>query len=446
MHKNITWNFYIGMILNPKSDLRCDFYPEGMLVVKHSKKGAKIHELLSLKKGVKKYEKRMSPENTKSFGRSLILPSFFDMHFHWVQDEVRTAPKDSLLKWLDLYTFPAEAKFANTRYSKQKAKVFFKQLTEMGTLGGAIYSSIHENALDVAFSEVKGDFVIGNVLMDQNAPEVLLQSEAQAISVTKKMIKAYGKRFAFTPRFAITTSAPVMKAGSVLADQKKCFKQTHLSETPDEIDFTLKIYRKQKEFQKVKNYTELYQRVGMLGKRSLMGHGIHLSTSELKLIGKTKTILVHCPTSNAPVSELGLGSGLFDFKKVEKNKVRWALGSDIGGGPFLSMFDVMHSFVKQNRESKSATYVKALYRATLAGAQALGIDKRNGNLNPKKSANFLVVPLSQVENGEDVETILKGMMQKLNQDRSQSAEWVSHVFYQGIKVFERRMKRKIGVA
>src|SRR5690606_28078951 len=107
-----------------------------------------------------------------------------------------------------------------------------------------------------------------------------------------------------------------------------------------------------------------------------------------------KTSVIHCPTSNAPIKERGLGSGLFDFKKTEKAKVRWALGSDIGGGPILSMFDVIRSFVDQNAKKKisGATYVKALYRSTLAGAEILGLGEKAGNLNLGKEANFIVVP------------------------------------------------------
>lgn len=35
-------------------------------------------------------------------------------------------------------------------------------------------------------------------------------------------------------------------------------------------------------------------------------------------------------------------------RKTEHHDILWALASDIGAGPFLSMFDVMRSFVKQN--------------------------------------------------------------------------------------------------
>ena len=428
-----SFQFYIAAILNPKSDTVCDYFPEGMLVTKDGGKGPKVVEVLNLKKGIKKYESKMSPENTVAFRHSVLMPGFYDMHFHWVQDDVREMPKDSLLQWLELYTFPAETKFADLGYAKAKAKTFFDRLSRVGTLGGACYSSIHEHAVDAAMAEVKGDFVIGNVLMNMNSPKALTHANSDSLQMVKRLIKRYGRRYVFTPRFAITTSPEVMKKGSKLADLAKCFKQSHLSETPGEIEYVLELYRKMPGFEKVESYTDISQKTGMLGKRSLMGHGIHLSKKELKTLSKTGTTIIHCPTSNAPIEEKGLGSGLFDFKKTEKAKVRWALGSDIGGGPFLSMFDVMQSFVHQHtrQKVKGATYVKALYRATLAGAEVLGLAKSAGNLSPKKDVNFIVVPFSAGKMPKKAEVLLSELMDPVGEYRHQYDEMVSHVCYQG---------------
>lgn len=422
--------FYIATVLNPKSDTECDYLPHGLLVTEASGKTAKIKELLPLEKGVKKYGKLMTKKNTVDFGHSVIMPGFFDMHFHWVQDDVREMPKDSLLEWLNKYTFPTEMKFADKKYAKKRAKEFFEKLVKHGTLGGACYSSIHEHAVDAAMKYVKGNFVIGNVLMNMNSPEKLTQTEEESLKITKNLIKKYGEKHCFTPRFAITTTPKVMKEGSKMADKAKCFKQTHLSETPAEIDFVLSIYRKLPGFEKVKSYTEIYEKTGMLGKRSLMGHGIHLSPKELEVLNKTKTSVIHCPTSNAPIKDKGLGSGLFNFKKVEKSGVRWALGSDIGGGPFLSMFDVMRSFVAQNK-SKEATFVKALYRSTLAGAEIMGVAKNQGNLNKGKAANFIVVPLPKAEHFKNAETLLSDLITPYQKKRQKYESLVSSVYLNG---------------
>jgi guanine deaminase len=436
------YTFFRGIILNPLSDKKCDFFRDGLLVVK----GGKIKDLLDYKKALKVYSSTMTSTNTTHFEKAIMMPAFFDMHFHWVQDDVREMPKDSLLQWLEKYTFPTEMKFANKDYAKTKAKNFFAKLSKVGTIGGACYSSIHENALDSAMEEVQGEFVIGNVLMNMNSPEELTQSEEKSLKLTEKLIEKYQQKFCFTPRFAITTTSNVMKKGSKMADKAKCFKQTHLSETMAEIDFVLSLYRNIKGMEKVKNYTEIYQRTGMLGKRSLMGHGIHLSNVELKILSKTNTTIVHCPTSNAPIKEKGLGSGLFDFRKVEGKNVRWVLGSDIGGGPFLSMFDVMRSFVDQNKRKKipGATYVKALYRSTLAGADVMGLSKRAGNLAKKKDANFIVVPLSSVTGIVDSESALSKIINKHKKSRSSYDELLSHTFFKAKAIYSRESSSKTG--
>lgn len=426
-------NFYIATILNPQSDKQCDYLPHGLLVTQKKGKKTLIKDLQPLEKGVNLYHSLMTKKNTKDFGHSVIMPGFFDMHFHWVQDDVREMPKDSLLGWLEKYTFPTEMKFADKKYSQKKADFFFQTLANHGTLGGACYSSIHEHAIDAAIKRARGHFIVGNVLMNMNSPEKLTQTDEESLSLTKRLIKKHGTKFCFTPRFAITTTPKVMKEGSKLADKAKCFKQTHLSETPQEIEFVLSIYRKLPGFEKVKNYTEIYEKTGMLGKSSLMGHGIHLSSKELAVLSKTQTAVIHCPTSNAPLEEKGLGSGLFDFKKIEKAKVRWALGSDIGGGPFLSMFDVMRSFVDQHRKMghKEATLIKALYRSTQSGADILGMGKSAGNLNKGKDANFIVVPLPKKKFPENAESALQLLIEPHKKNRDKYAELVTDVYLNG---------------
>ena len=72
-----------------------------------------------------------------------LLPPFYDTHFHWVQDDVRDMPKASLLEWLEKYTFPEEARYADPEYAEAKAQFFWKRILATGTAGGLCYSSIH---------------------------------------------------------------------------------------------------------------------------------------------------------------------------------------------------------------------------------------------------------------------------------------------------------------
>ncbi|EDY81497.1 Amidohydrolase family, putative [Verrucomicrobiia bacterium DG1235] len=311
----------------------------------------------------------------------VVLPPFYDIHFHWVQDDVREMPKESLLEWLERYTFPEEARFADPDYSEVKAKHFWSRILATGTLGGLCYSSIHSVALDAAMKYAPSGFRIGGSLMTMNCPGFLRQTVDEAVGAASYGAKTYGDRYCITPRFAPTTHPEVMTAAAKLAENSGLFQQTHLDETIAEIEWVLGIYSEIDGFDDIQNYTEIYERCGVLGPRTVMGHAIHLEPEELELLAKTDTALASCPTSNAPPEDFGLGSGLFNFEQVESHGIRWALASDIGGGPFLSMFDVIESFVQQNRQigRSSATYTKALYRSTLAGAEILEYGEAKGN-------------------------------------------------------------------
>ncbi len=97
--------------------------------------------------------------------------------------------------------------------------------------------------------------------------------------------------------------------------------QTHLSENHDEIRFTCELYPD------ATDYTDIYARYGLLGRKTLLGHAIHLSDREADVLSETGSIAVHCPTSN-----LFLGSGLFPLKAITRREkpVRVGVATDIG--------------------------------------------------------------------------------------------------------------------
>ncbi|MEM1221172.1 MAG: amidohydrolase family protein [Verrucomicrobiota bacterium] len=344
----------------------------------------------------------------------LILPALYDMHFHWVQDDVRDMPKESLLEWLNKYTFPAEAKFADREYARAKAAFFWNRILATGTIGGLCYSSIHEVALEEALEVAPKGFLIGNVLMTMECPEYLKQTEAEAAEIVGRCAERFGRRYVATPRFAPTTAPAVMQAASRAANAAGCFQQTHLGETLPEIDWVLGIYKQLPGFEKVETYTEIYERVEMLGSKTVFGHCLHLEPSEWQLLAKSGSIIASCPTSNAPVELRGIGSGLFDFKTAESHGVRWGLASDIGGGPYLSMFDVMASFVLQNEVAgvTGATRVKALHRSTAINAELLGLGEVKGKLSAGYDFDAIRLPVdSNVLQTGDTEQILKSVLE-----------------------------------
>ncbi len=426
------WIIINGAVLNPQSDKKCEFFKDGVIVLKRSLNQYVIEEVGPAKL-IAKYEKKRSIK-VYDYKGHMIIPGLLDLHFHWVQKDVTTMPKDNLLKWLENFTWPTEAKFKDKKFCNAEAKEFSRELLKNGTLGGACYGSIHGHSVDAVFKYFTGDYFVGNVLMTMNSPEYLLQSKANAKKLMDNLSQKYKKNYVVTPRFAPTTDEEVMSYGARV--QKKCngLIQSHLCETENEIDWVLSIFRERKGFEDVKSYSEIYQRCGLLGKKTIMGHGIYLSPEDIQILKKTDTAVAHCPTSNAPVKDKGLGSGLFDFKMAEKNKIRWGLGSDIGAGPFISMLDVMESFVQQNKGKREATYIKALFRATLKNAEILGIGKSSGNFEKGKLGNLVI--LKAFEMGEDVkkaEDALSSFFKSVKK-RDDFRNQIEKVFFHGSDV------------
>jgi guanine deaminase len=159
--------------------------------------------------------------------------------------------------------------------------------------------------------------------------------------------------------------------------------QSHISESLREIEFV------RATFPERRNYLDVYDHYGLIGRRSVYAHGIHLDESELCRCHESGTALAHCPTSNT-----FLGSGLFRMRDARnpRRPVEVGLGSDIGGGTSFSLIANMgEAFKVSQLAGQPITPIEALYVATLGGARALALDERLGTLAPGREADLVVL-------------------------------------------------------
>jgi guanine deaminase len=257
-----------------------------------------------------------------------------------------------------------------------------------------MYASIHENSVHAAFHHVTGSFRIGNVVMTANSPDYLRRPLTEYKEMLTEMVKQYGDSYIITPRFALSCEPESLKWLGDFSRQHKLWMQTHLSENKQEIISTLDYYRQFPGFEHVRDYLDVYEACGLLHDRAVFAHCIHLQEREKQALKKHGAVIAHCPTSNAPCAELGLGSGLMNYEEIEAVGIPWALGSDIGAGPWLSMLDVMKSFLSQNRRAgRRPGAVKALFRATVMGNRVLGFKHLDG-FSVGSEASFVGLPSS----------------------------------------------------
>lgn len=332
-----------------------------------------------------------TPAAVVDIGRSgLITPGFIDTHLHAPQLEMIGSYGGHLLEWLNRYTFPTEARFADPRHAANVARVFFDQLLRNGTLTALIFSTIHAEATDIFFAEAeRRGFrgIIGKTMMDRNAPEFLLESPADSYEQSRALLTKWHNRgllrYAIAPRFAPTSTPELLEmAGSLKREFPDAYVHTHISENRSEVEWVHELFPEAE-------YADVYDHYGLLDHRTVLAHGVYLTDEELDLLHQRSARIAHCPNSN-----LFLGSGLFKLHHVRAAGVVVGLGSDIGAGTTPSMFTSMaDAYRVQQVQNVSLTPVQLWYLATLGGARALSMEGETGSLEVGKSADFLVLDL-----------------------------------------------------
>ncbi|UJW74395.1 guanine deaminase [Rhizobium sp. SL42] len=321
----------------------------------------------------------------------LILPGLIDCHVHFPQMQVIASYAANLLEWLNTYTFPEECRFVESAHAERIATHFFDEFLRNGTTTAVAYCSVHKTSADAFFAESlkRGTLMIGGkVMMDRNAPQGLLDTPQLGYDETRAVIEQWhGKgrnHVAITPRFAITSTPQQMAMTQKLAEEfPDLHIQTHLSENHDEIRYTCEL------FPDAIDYTDIYARYGLLRKKALFGHAIHLSDREADAMAQSGAVAVHCPTSN-----LFLGSGLFPLQAMKRRDkpVTVAVATDIGGGSSYSMLKTMDEAYKiQQLLGERLNPLESFYHMTLGNAVALDLTERIGTLDPGTDADLVVL-------------------------------------------------------
>ena len=323
------------------------------------------------------------------YADSLIMPGFIDTHVHYPQTEMIAAYGEQLLQWLETYTFPVESQFSDQEYARTIADLFLDELLRCGTTTALVFGTSHRESVDAFFEACEEHnlrMIAGKVWMDRNAPDDLTDTADSAYEDSKALIKKWHNhgrlRYAVTPRFAATSSPEQLKkAGQLLAEHPDVYLHTHMSENPDEVKWVAEL------FPECENYLDTYDQAGLLGRRSIFAHCIHLTDSEWERMAETDSNIAFCPASN-----LFLGSGLFNLQRAVEKNVLVGVGTDVGGGHSFSVLETLSEAYKvQQLRGHKLTPFKAFYLATLGGARCLDLDDLIGNFSVGKEADFIVL-------------------------------------------------------
>jgi 5-methylthioadenosine/S-adenosylhomocysteine deaminase len=295
-----------------------------------------------------------------------------------------------LMRWLEDHIWPAEAKHVSRQFVYDGTLLACAEMLRGGvTCFNDMYffpEAAIEAALASGMRSAHGLIVI-------EFPSTYASDAADYLRKGLALRDRFGDEplvsFMLAPHAPYSVSDDSFRRVGTLAAELDLPVHVHMHETADEIARSLAEHR-------VRPFERLAS-LGLLGPQFVAAHAIHLIPEEIELLARHGCSVVHCPSSN-----LKLASGFAPVAALLRRDVNVALGTDgAASNNRLDMFQEMRTAALLAKavagDAEAFPAHAALRAATLAGAQALGIDDRTGSIEPGKAADLVAVDLSAPE-------------------------------------------------
>ena len=410
-----------GNIVYSRNEKELAIYEHGYLVCRNGKVDG-IYQTLPF---------RLGGNPIRDYGDCLIIPGLVDLHIHAPQYSYRGLGMDmELLEWLEVNTFPEEAKFESVDYAKKAYGIFVENLRRSATTRACIFGTVHRPAtlLLMDMLEKTGlDTYVGKVNMDRNCPEYICEETQESADETLEWIKDVNHRKyqnthpILTPRFTPSCTDELMEELKKLQMRYDLPVQSHLSENPGEIAWVKELCP-WSEF-----YGDVYDRFGLFGAdcRTVMAHCVYSDDSEIARMKENGVFIAHCPESNMNVS-----SGIAPVRKFLEEGLHVGIGSDVAGGSTENLFRAMAHAVQssklrwrlQDDSLEGLTAEEVFYMATKGGGAFFG---KVGSFEPEYEFDAVVLDDSRLKHPQplDIRSRLERMIY-LADDREICAKYV----------------------
>ena len=351
-----------------------------------------------------------SPDHTDLGSDTVLIPGLIDLHIHAPQwQQLGTALDLPVQDWLQTYTFPLEARFADTTMAGVVYRDMVTSLLAHGTTTAVYFASVHEPATAIlaeTCAEAGQRAFVGRVAMDHPdaTPEWYRDADAAAgLAASARSIEAVRTADAgrglvapiLTPRFLPACTDELLTGLGELAERTGTPVQTHCSESDWHHAHALGRFGK--------TDTSALDDFGLLRDHTVLAHSNHVTDADITLIAERGAAIGHCPISNAyfanavlPVPEL-IAAG-----------ARVGLGTDIGAGVRPGVLQQCHEAVTMSRLRRDGVHAHlpaaergapdaaidtttAFWLATTGGAEALGLPL--GVLEPGRRFDAVAIDL-----------------------------------------------------
>lgn len=315
----------------------------------------------------------------------IVMPGLINCHTHLGMSIFRATNDDLTLdSWLNDKIWPIEDKLTDDDLYYTTLLSMVEMIKTGSTCFNDMYFGYKGSIPAIKKCGVRG--IYGRCLMGNMDKDSICR-----VDDFKKLYEEYKDddkiRLSIAPHALYTCNLEYLKLCSDLAKEYNLPIHIHLSENMNEVKTVTNKFGMKP--------MEVLDKVGMLEKRIILGHGTFLSDSEINMI-KDRDVSV-CTN---PVSNLNLGCGIADLVKYKKNGINVCLGTDgQGSGNSLNLFYTM-SLVDYLQKGKyeDPTVMSSydvLKMATINGAKALGIDDI-GSIEVGKKADIIILDISDI--------------------------------------------------
>ncbi len=273
--------------------------------------------------------------------RQYVLPGMVDLHVHAPQwPQLGEALDLPLEEWLRKFTFPLEARYADTAFAMQVYESLVSNLLANGTTTALYFGTIHLAATkalaDICLRRSQRA-LIGRVSMDNpdQCPEYYRDRSARiAEQETRELIRYVqalpgGRGLihpVITPRFIPSCTDELLVRLGKLARETGCHVQTHCSESDWQHQYVLERYGR--------TDTAALDSFGLLSRRTVLAHGNFVDEADAAIIRERGAGIAHCPLSNVYFSD-----AVFPLRRILEAGVHVGLGTDIAGGASPSVLE-----------------------------------------------------------------------------------------------------------
>jgi guanine deaminase len=334
----------IGLLKAYKGHVVYTATPKAFTVIEN---GYIVVENDTVKAVSKEMPEGISQDQVVDYGDRLIVPGFVDLHFHAPQyPNIGLGLDKELLPWLEDYTFPTEAKFADKAFADRVYHMVVNDLLRQGTTRVVLFATIHLEStklLAQILDESGIGAYVGKVNMDRNSSDILIETTRQSLSDTETYLKSFDGvsdrvKPIITPRFVPTCTPELMQGLGDLAEEYDVPVQSHISENLGEVQWVSELHP---EF---KDYASVYDNFGLLNNQTIMAHCVHNTDDEIKMMADRGAFSAHCPNAN-----YNLSSGIMPVRKFLNAGVNVGLGTDVGAGHKVSIAQVMSQAVQGSK-------------------------------------------------------------------------------------------------